>query len=246
MDCFSPYGLLLPSWLGKVMAALWRAVWIVPALGFPCLLCHPEPALYSWHFHPCPAPLPFLAAPSAQPGWELLGCHSQPARREQLRILAALCFWGSSCCRWGFARAAGLCPGPAVSVPAAPKQPPQSCGWQSCVALAVLYLVFRYYSDLTYPVAAVIRCIGNADVFITCCRCSFVGTLASNFQNFVGGGFLISFVDFFSKLEIKLWFLIELLQTRCFLKLNLLGFKLMEQETPNSDGLSELFQGADM
>lgn len=113
MDCFSPCG-LLPSWLGKVMAALWRAVWIVPALGFPCLLCHPEPALYSWHFHPCPAPLPFLAAPSAQPGWELLGCHSQPARREQLRILAALCFWGSSCCRWGFARAAGLCPGPAV------------------------------------------------------------------------------------------------------------------------------------
>lgn len=37
----------------------------------------------------------------------------------------------------------------------------------------------------------------------------------------------------------------ELLQTWWFLKLNLSGFKLMEQETAK-DGLGELFQGADM
>lgn len=60
--------------------------------------------------------------------------------------------------------------------------------------MAVLYLVFPYLAD---PVAAVIRCIGNADVFVMCSQCSFVGTLASNFQNFIGGGFLIPFVDFF-------------------------------------------------
>lgn len=32
------------------------------------------------------------------------------------------------------------------------------------------------------------------------------------------------------------------LQTQCFLKLNLLGFKLVEQETANSNDLGELFQ----
>lgn len=252
----SDHGLLLtlwaPSWLGRVMAALSRAVWAVPGLGFPCqlfLLCHPKPGLYSWHFHPCPAPLPFLATPSPPAQVGGVGLPFPATRREQSTNLAIWCFWGRTAAGEALLLQVRLCsccrslPWPLCVLPAPPQQPPRCCGWQSCVALAVLYLVFPY---LAYPVAAVIRCIGNADVFITCRRCSFVGTLASNFQNFIGGGFLIPFVDFFSKLEIKLWFLIELLQTQCFLKLNFLGFKLMEQETANSDGLGELFQGADM
>lgn len=36
------------------------------------------------------------------------------------------------------------------------------------------------------------------------------------------------------------------LETRCFLKLNLLVFKVMEQETAESDGLGELFPRAGM
>lgn len=78
MDSFSPCGLLLPFWLGKVMAALLGAVWMVPSLVwvFPG---------NSWHFHPCPAPLPFLAIPSPpSPGGKCWAAIPEPARREQL------------------------------------------------------------------------------------------------------------------------------------------------------------------
>lgn len=55
----------------------------------------------------------------------------------------------------------------------------------------------------TYPIAEVIKCVWNANVFfIMCPRCSFAGTLAAGFQNFTGGIFLVSFVVF--KLEMKL------------------------------------------
>lgn len=76
MDCFSPGGLLLPFWLGKAMAALLRAVWIVPGLGFPCqlfLLCHPLLLSHSWPSH------------LSQPGWEALGCHSRASEEGAIK-----------------------------------------------------------------------------------------------------------------------------------------------------------------
>lgn len=189
MDSFSPCGLLLPFWLGKVMSALLGAVWMVPRLVwvFPG---------NSWHFHPCPAPLPFLAIPSPpSPGGRCWAAIPEPARREQLikERVWQLCTWSKQ-----------TDAGEALPVLPWPRHAHACCSQKTTPGLVAdravlpwLCCILCLVTKATYPIAAVIRCIGNASVFITCCQCSFVGTSACNFQNFIGGGFLISFVCFF-------------------------------------------------
>lgn len=67
--------------------------------------------------------------------------------------------------------------------------------------LAVLFLSrVSLLKQPTYPIAEVIKCVWNADVFLLCAL--GVALLAAGFQNFTGGIFLVSFVVF--KLEMKL------------------------------------------
>lgn len=134
----------LSGWEGSGCCARGSVDGAQVGLGFPCqpfLLCHPEPALYSCHFHPHPAPLPFLAIPSppALVGGVWLPFPSQGGSNSLRREFGSFVLWASRRCRWGFAALAPLCPCLLF-----PKNHPRSCGWQSCVALAVLYLVFGY------------------------------------------------------------------------------------------------------
>lgn len=227
MDCCSPCRPLLPFWLGKGMATPLRCSPDRARFGFSLLaiiICHLSQcfllgvstflAFLPIPSHPISAALsharmggvvvPFLSqrggsTQQASGVWQL--CASDRANEQVQRFATAA----------GQPALPSLCAA-VVSVACSsetassqvlwPKKAVQR--WLCCIFLSCVWVV----KQLIYPIAEVIKCIWNANVLITCRWCSFADTVAAGFQNYTGGGLLVSFAFF--KLEIKLSFLIEL------------------------------------